>query len=403
MANWLTNLFKPKEKQTKKQYAVTMTGYERGFSSYGKEILSDNLILSAIRLKQRFFCKLQPRHVRNVSGRNELITDSDVARLLRKPNPFQSTCDFLAQALFMRERDDQAYLYAYYDEKTNKPIELYVLLPNSKPQLYDNDDGTFELGFRFDGQADEVIFPLESIAIWRKDIEDSTFFGGGTYNNRVKGELGLTIDAKRTITRSIKEIAEQGGQFDGILKVNAFTGGQEKAQAVRDKFIEDLRKGKHGLAVLDNGSEYQDVKRNLQVIDANTQKLINDELLIYTGVSVEMLKGDFTTIQKNAFLENVIEPMAISLEQCLTNYFFSDWQQSHGDKILIYYNKAQTMSIQEWAPIIQSYINAGVLKIDELRDMIGFEPLPNGEGGLRPRGFNELDGQPTNDGKEVTE
>ena len=60
------------------------------------------------------------------------------------------------------------------------------------------------------------------------------------------------------------------------------------------------------------------------------------------------------------------------------------------------------MATTEIVSIIQSTIAAGVFKIDEYREMLGYAPLENGEGEQRPRGFNELDGG--NDAvEEVTE
>ena len=50
------------------------------------------------------------------------------------------------------------------------------------------------------------------------------------------------------------------------------------------------------------------------------------------------------------------------------------------------------MATAEIVRIVQSTTNAGVFMIDEYREMLGYSPLPNGEGKARPRGFNNLDG-----------
>ena len=111
-----------------------------------------------------------------------------------------------------------------------------------------------------------------------------------------------------------------------------------------------------------------------------------------------MLKGKFTTQDKEALYENWIEPAAISLGQAMSKVFFGDWQITHGDDIILYPNKVQLMATSEIISIIQSTVNAGIFKIDEFRDMLGYAPLENGEGQQRPRGFNNLDGSDTDTG-----
>jgi hypothetical protein len=53
------------------------------------------------------------------------------------------------------------------------------------------------------------------------------------------------------------------------------------------------------------------------------------------------------------------------------------------------------MATSEIVSIIQNTIAAGIFKIDEYREMLGYAPLENGEGEARPRGYNELDGAKT--------
>ena len=72
MANknsWLSKLFKPKVKKGNGfNDAISMVGYEPNFSRFGDQVLYSNLVLSALRMKARFFGKLEPRHIRNENG-----------------------------------------------------------------------------------------------------------------------------------------------------------------------------------------------------------------------------------------------------------------------------------------------------------------------------------------------
>jgi hypothetical protein len=56
------------------------------------------------------------------------------------------------------------------------------------------------------------------------------------------------------------------------------------------------------------------------------------------------------------------------------------------------------MATSEIVSVIKTTIAAGVFMKDEYREMLGYAPLPNGEGQTMPRGFNNLDGEETSTG-----
>jgi HK97 family phage portal protein len=394
--NWLAKMFNPKAKKQKTfNESITMVGYEPNFTSFGTTVNYSDIVLSALRLKQRFFGKLVPRHIRDDGKKKTVIRDSAVAKILRRPNAYQTTYDFLTQAMFIREIFDNCYIYADYywtngDEK--KYTAVYILLPNGKPRVVDGEDGKLKLCFTFDGYSDEVVFDYDEIIVWKNNHEDNQYIGGGKYGSNANADLLSSLEAYHQIKQSIAEASKIGCMFDGLIKVNAYGGDNEKSKAIRDKFLEDVRNNKHGLPVLDNGAEYQQVQRQLKMVDTNTLAEIKQNIVIHTGVSLDMLMGKITTEDKEALYENHIEPSAISLEQAMSKVLFSEWQTSHGDCVEIYPRKTQLMATSEVVSIIQSTISAGVFTIDEYRDMLGYEPLPNGEGEQRPRGFNNLDG-----------
>jgi HK97 family phage portal protein len=403
--SFLSKLFsKTKKTDNNITLANTFKGFQANYVNYNNSILESDLILSATRLKARFFGKLMPRHV--IDNTNQMITvnDSSVARLLRKPNEYQTTFDFLSQAYFQRELHDNCYIYPqYYISNAGEKIyeAMYILLPQQKPFIFEDDSGKLFIKFIFPTYDEPVIFELKDIIIWANNFEDNQFMGGGRYTSAAKADALTSLNTYNSIKESTATVAEQGGTFDGILKVNSYAADDEKIKAIRDKFVADLKSNNGGIATLDNGSDYVDISRQLKTIDATTMAEIKQNLLIHTGVSLEMLEGKFDTKLKEALYENWIEPAAISLGQAMSKCFFSQWQTTHGDQILLYPNKVQLMATSEIVSIIQSTISAGVFKIDEYREMLGYAPLENAEGQVRPRGYNNLDGNLVNKSNDI--
>ena len=401
MANkngWLANLFKPREKKVNRGFNdfVSMVGYEPKFSNFGSQVLYSNLVLSAIQTKQRFFGKLEPRHIRYEDGKTVTVTDSTVAKVLRNPNHYQTTYDFLTQAYFMREKDKTCYILVdryktkggyWYNEN------LIVLLPSDKPELRE-ENGQLYWVFTFEGWSNAVVFNYDDIIVWKKDIEDNQYMGGGKYSTNANSDLLNSLQAHRTITESVAEASKLGCMFDGLLKVNAYGSDNEKTQAIRDKFLEDIRNNKSGLPVLDNGADYVQIQRQLKMVDGSTLAAIKENALISTGVSIEFLSGKYTTADKEAFYESHIEPAAISLGQAMAKVMLSRANEA----IVLYPHKVQLMATSEIVSVIQTTIAAGVFMKDEYREMLGYAPLPNGEGQTMPRGFNNLDGDTTDIG-----
>ena len=392
MANVFNKIFKPKKVNSNFKDAITMVGYEPNFSKFGSNTLYSNVVYSAVQMKCRYFGKLEPRHVRNVGGQTTVINDSAIARVLKRPNYYQTTYEFLAQAYFKRRQDKTCYILAdTYNEK-GELEGLYVLLPSVKPVLKEYPNGDLTYLFNFDGSSNLIELDYNTVIVWRDNLEDQQYMGGGTYDNKAQADLLASLEAYHTIKQAVAEAAKLGCMFDGLIKVNAYGGDDEATKAVRDKFLEDIRTNANGLPVLDMGAEYVQVQRQLKMVDGQTMQEIKEDALISEGVTIDMLTGKMTTQDKEAFYENHIEPAAISLGQAMSKTLFTQWQTSHGDEIILYPHKVQLMATSEIVSVITATIAAGVFMKDEYRAMLGYAPLPNGEGQTMPRGYNNLDG-----------
>lgn len=388
------------QQKNKKMKAAARFGYEPTFTTFGDNILLSDLVLEAIRLKADFCSKLDPRHIRtDENGGRKRINDSSIARVLRQPNEFTTRSDFLYKAMFLREVTENAFIYPdYYWTKGGYKYYtgLYIIQPNKWRYLQDEETGELYIQFEFEGRTDKVDFKYSEIIHWRKHYEADTYDGGGKYSKSEKqGVLG-TLQAYHTICESIAEAAKCACFFDGILMVNAYGEEDAKVQKIRDNFLKDLRANKAGVPVLDNGAEWKDVKRSLQMVDEKTISHFENKILRFAGVSPAMLAGDFNTAQKEAFYERCIESAVISLGQAFTKTIFTDWQKSHGDEVIMYPHKTEFMSTQEKTAVITATAAMGVWSVNQVLDMFGYPPVEGGD--ERPRGYNYLDGSnPTQD------
>ena len=379
-------------KKNKKMQAAARVGYEPTFTDFGDNVLASELVLEAIRLKADFISKLDPRHIRNEDGTQKRIDDSSIARVLREPNAYTITSDFLYKSAFIREVAENTFIYLdYYWTKGGYKFfkGAYIIQPRRWCYYEDEQTGELFIGFKFDGRSDEVIFKYSEIVHWRKHYEDDTYDGGGKYSKDERREVLETLQAYRTICESIAEAAKCACYFDGFIKVNGFGDELDSIKKIRDDFVKDLRANKEKVPVLDNGAEWVDAKRDLKMVDEKTMGHFTTKILRFTGVSPAMLAGDFTTAQKEAFYERCIESGVISLGQAFTKTAFTKWQKSHGDEIIFYPNKIELMSTTEKINLLGATNAMGVWSVNEVREMFGKPPVEGGE--ARPRGYNSID------------
>lgn len=396
---WLQKIFSKAKPKDNAHYNlnVSMKGYEPTFTAFQKNILYSDIVLCALRQKARFFGKMTPQHIRIKDGKQQLVTDSTVARLLRQPNNFQTTYDFLTQAFFMRERDNNCFIYPdYYKTREGQKIYtgMYILLPIMTPIIQQDESGNLFIRFEFVNPSREVLFPLEDIIMWKQNIEDNQFLGGGRFSSMANDDLLNSLQAYTTSKEAVAEAAKLGCMIDGIIKVNAYVSDNEKTQAIRNQFIEDLRANKTGIGVLDNGAEYQNVQRTLKMVDSATLAEIKENVMLHTGVSIDFMMGNkITQDEKSFYFESWIQPACISLAQAMEKCFFSQWQTTYGDKIKIYPREFELMTTQQKIQLIQVTAAGGYFTRDEVREMFGYSPLPDGIGNEIPRGYNSLDNQ----------
>lgn len=394
--SWLTDLFKGRKKQQNGnvQLAKTFKGYEPKFTDFGDNLLVSSQILESIRLKADFVSKVDPKYIREKDGVKVRVSEGSIAKILKRPNKYMTKTDFFYKACFIREVAKNCFIFvdSYTTQGGYKNYTgMYILQPTSAEMYEDEYDGSLWWGFEFQGQSEKVFFRKEEIVHWTKHYEELQYKGGGNYSRNSESDMLHTLQGYHQILESIAEASKCACYFDGILKVNAYTSANKKEQEIRDRFIDDLRTNKSGVAVLDNGADWQDINRKLTMVDEKTMAHFQQQIEIFTGTTIDMLRGKFTVEEKEAFYEKNIESGLMSLSEAFSMCFFGDWQTTHGDEIVLYHKKVELMSTTQKIQLIKDTVVAGLFKKDEYRDMLGYAPLEDGAGQEMPRGYNYLD------------
>ena len=353
----LLDLFKKNGKAAAQKqslfYAPTMAGNYPFYSGFGDDIYASDIIMQSIRCKANEFKKLQPQHIRTDSGQTVAVTNSSVAQVLKAPNPYMTTADFLEKITILLELNKNVFIYPEF-YKTNggerRYTALYPLKPSTVDYLTDaKNDIYIQLGF---ANGSSALFPVSDIVHWRKDYGVNDFFGGGIFGGNDNRGLLKVLKEYDKLTQSIAVALECSCQVNGVMRINSYMD-DDVLKAKRESFESDLKNNKSGILFTDLENAYTHIPRDVKLVDAETLKFFYDTILRANGTPLCILNGDYTKAQKEAYYEHSLEADIKSLGQALTKTLFSDRERGFGNEIVLYPNDIVFMSMENKLTALQ--------------------------------------------------
>lgn len=372
------------------KYAPTMTGGTPFYSSFGDNIYASDIVVQSIRCKANEFKKLQPRHIVTRDGMQSVELTSSIAKCLRRPNEYMTTADFLEKITILLELNKNVFIYPqYYITKGNEKYYtgLYPLKPSTVEYLVDA-GGRYFLRFGFENGYTAVL-PASDVIHWRKDYGVNDYFGGGMCGGDDNRGLLKALKEYDRLLQSISKAVACSCQINGLVKYNSYLD-DDKVETQRQEFEKRIQNNESGILFTDLKTEYTHFQRDVKLVDAETLKFYYDTILRANGTSLAILNGDYTKSQKEAYYEHALEGDIKSLGQAFSRCVFSDRQESFGNEIVFYPNNIVFMSMENRIEALKAGLPAGIFMKDEARELLGYPPLPNGQGQVVAQGYNSL-------------
>lgn len=385
------DLFRKRKKDTQGLiYPPTMSGALPIYTSFGDYIYASDIIVQSIRCKANEFKKLNPRHVRYKDGGFEVVEDSTITRVLKRPNEYMTTADFLEKITILLELNKNVYIYpTYYMTNSGERYYtgLYPLKPQSVSYLQD-ESGKLFINFQFANGYD-VTIPNDSVIHWRKDYGINDYFGGSMFGGNDDEGLLKMLQRYDRLTQSIGNAIDASYSVNGIVQYSTYLD-EDKYKAALTEFEAKLAQNKSGFLFLDNSYQFTHIPRDAKIVDNTTLDFFYKTILRANGTSLAILNGDYTKAQKEAYYEHAIEADLKSLGQAMSKTLFTDREASFGNEIVFYPNEINFMSMENKISALRTGLPAGIFTKDEARELLGFPPLPNGAGKAVPQGYNSL-------------
>lgn len=364
------------------------------FSSFGNDIYFSDFVNNCI---DRIASEVSKIVVVSVTEKDTGINriNDDITKLFRyQPNPLQSTKDFLAACEWLRRKHMNAFIYPQYEVKklpngqdVSKAYTAFYPLNPVSAELGHFDDGRWAIKFFWrDGSSN--VLPYDSVIHmkWRRGV--SLLMGGGN-------DFGMPDDA--STLRSLKTLDEilQGLpkmiasslNLNGVLSVKTVVEKKALEQAAKD-FESRILKSDSGIVAVGLEGDYTPINKAFPQVPETVLKFLKDIIRERYGVSEAILDGDYDGKQHAAFYQTCIEDFLIEFEQAFTERLFTQREEDVGHRIKCYYSRVAYMDAAEKRELAQLARDTGLMTINEMRELYGMTPLPNGEGDRRLQSLN---------------
>ena len=365
------------------KHASSLDGTYPIFSQFGTNIYASDVVQAAINCIVQEMKKLRPEHIRE-NGTDIIPVNSDLQDVLNNPNPLMTTSDFLEKITWLLFLNYNAFIVPTYyewkdkDGKTKRKYDgLYPIQPSQVDFIEDASNRLF-VKFRFNS-GDEFIVKYSDVIHIKYKYSVNQYMGGNEQGQPDNDALLKTLNINHQLLQGVANAMKSSFAINGVVKYNTMLDEGKTEAALKD-LERKLKKSESGFLPLDLKAEYIPIKKELQLVDGETLKFIDEKILRHFGVSLPVLTGDYTKQQYEAFYQKTLEPLIVSFSQAFTKTLFTDRQQGFRNQIKFYPKDLIFMSVDQTLQMVTLLSNTGALYENEKRAAFGLKPLTELEG-----------------------
>lgn len=388
---WLDKLRRKPSVNTK--FADMLNGFTPIYSQFGENIYVSDVVQQALNCIICELKKLTPTHIRTM-GTDEVPIKSTIQAVLRRPNEIMTTNEFIEKFVWQLFFNYNAFIIPTYyvwtdDNGTEKRAYtgLYPVAPNQVDFIQDASN-TLYIKMRFANNF-ETTLPYSDVIHIRKNFSVSEYMGGDELGQPNNDALLKTLELNHQLLNGVSSAMKSSFAINGVVKFKSMIDGgkTEKALAELEK---KLKNSESGFLPLDITSEFTPINRQIQLVDAETLKFVDEKILRHFGVPLCILTGDYTKQQYEAFYQKTLEPLIISFSQAFTRTLFTQRELAFGNEVKFYPKDLIFMSVEQTLEMVRLLGDSGALYENEKRVAFGLRPLPELEG-KRMQSLNYVD------------
>ena len=363
-----------KEPQRNLTQLRMLNGYSNEYTPFNGAAYDDATVRSCVDTIARHASKLNPRHVVKKDGRTLKVLDDRLNYLLSvRPNPLMTSAEFIEKIVIQYFTTNNLFVYVQRD-MTADIVALWPL-DFSQVSLYEDTRNVIYAKFTF-GIGYQATVPYDEIVHVRRHFNRDEMFGDPEAKILLE-DLTLLKAVKTAIVNVVKNY----GRLRGIVKFLQTLRPEDMKRNFEtfiQNFVDPVKNGS-GIAPMDNTSDYKELHVENTTFDAAQMTYARDNIYKYFGVSEKLINGTYDESEFIAFYESVIEPLAVKLSQAFTVALFTKREQGFGNEVMFETNRLNYISVASKINIAKQLLPAGILTINDARELFGYAPVPDGD------------------------
>lgn len=364
---FLTNIFKKKEIKVAQgafPFFTTLDGYTPVFSTFDGGVYEMELTRACIHTFASHCSKLEP-NVRGADLRGlQAILD-------HKPNPFETSAQFLYKAATIYEAQNTVYIVPIIDDYDDT-VGFYPVSPRQVE--FKDVKGEPWIVFTFgNGEKGAVE--------WKRCGMVSKFL----YRSDLHGENNLalmpTMQLLNTQNQGIENGIKNGARFR-FMAESANILSADDLEKNRKKFVQNnMSESDGGLIVFpsDVFKNPKQINSEPKLVDPEQMKLIENRVYTYFGSSENILQNKAVGDEWSGYYEGKVEPFAIQLSQALTCMTFTEKEIARGNEIMFSANRLQYMSDKAKLEFSTAMFDRGIASTNTVMDVWNMPHVPDGD------------------------
>lgn len=354
------------------------------FSQFGNDIYASDVVQQAIFTIVNEMKKLNPKHIRRQGFDLQPVYD-EYQTVLERPNELMTTSDLIEKVTWQVMLNYNAFIYIKRDYN-NKPLALYPVEPSVVSFVQKGSTIYVDMSFK---NGETYTIPYNSFIHIKTHYSVSELMGGNENGQPDNDALLKVLSLNDTLLQGVKKVLQSSFAINGIVKYNTMLddGKVEKDIAKLEKQIQNSQSGLIGI---DLKSDIVQFSRNLQIVDNSILQFIDDKILRFFGVPVEIVRGNYTTEQYQAFYQKTLEPLIINYGEAFTKSLFSEREKGYRNEIVFYPKELIFMNTSQTLEMVNLLGQSGALFENEKRVAFGMPPLPE-LNGVRLQSLNYID------------
>ena len=379
----LFDIFRRKPKDT--TYAINPNGWITTYPQFGNNIYASDVVQQALKCIVDELKKLRPMHIRAKDGDINPVKASTVQDVLDNPNPLMTTSEFLEKTFWLLLLNYNAFIiptyYTWQDEKTGEERryykELYPIKPTTVNFLQDATGRLYVQFYFMDGS--NTTYPYDDVIHLKMNFSVNDYMGGNECGQPDHKPILKTLELNHQLLQGIAKAMNASYSVNGVIQYNTMLDDGKMAVAISE-MEKKLENSQSGFLPLDLKANFTPLPKNSQIVNEGMVKFIDEKILRNWGVPLNILTGEYSKEDYEAFYQKTLEPFIISATQAFTKKLFTDRERAFGNRVEFYPKDLIFLSMSQTLEMINILSPTGALFENEKRVALGLRPLPELEG-----------------------